>query len=161
MGNLTENRINAILTDANISEIKHNVEGILAQLPDGSLTDDERSSFKSIDVNNKIFVEDTLNEIGISGAGIIPAFLNPEYIKNDFTLFEQLDAVESSITNVLRRVSDLKRIAGSEAYDYSLTVYRIYESANLAGIPGAKESYEKLKARFDAQGSGTGRPAVG
>ena len=100
MGNLTENRINAILTDANISEIKHNVEGILAQLPEGSLTDDERSSFKSIDVNNKIFVEDTLNEIGISGAGIIPAFLNPEYIKNDFTLFEQLDAVESSITNV-------------------------------------------------------------
>ena len=71
-----------------------------------------------------------------------------------------MDAIESNMINMLRRVSDLKRIAGSEAYDYSLAVYRIYESANLAGITGAKESYDKLKARFDAQGVGTGRPAI-
>ena len=160
MGNLTENRIDTVLTDVEINEIKHSISNIGNQLPEGSLTDDERSNYKSIDVSNKIFVEDVINEIEISGDGIIPAFIKPEYIKNDFTLFEQLDAIESNMINMLRRVSDLKRIAGSEAYDYSLAVYRIYESANLAGITGAKESYDKLKARFDAQGVGTGRPAI-
>ncbi len=158
MGNLTENRIDTVFADAALSEIKDSITAIEDLFPEGSLTDDERSSFKAIDVNNKIFVEDVINELGISGAGIIPAFIKPVYIKNDFTLFEQLDIIESNMTNMLRRISDLKRIAGSEAYDYSLTVYRIYESANLAGIPGAKESYEKLKARFDAQNAGAGRP---
>ena len=158
MGNLTENRIDTVFADAALTEIKDSITAIEDLLPEGSLTDDERSSYKAIDVNNKIFVEDVINELGISGVGIIPAFIKPDYIKNDFTLFEQLDSIESNMTNMLRRVSDLKRIAGSEAYDYSLTVYRIYESANLAGIPGAKESYEKLKARFDAQNAGAGRP---
>ncbi len=158
MGNLTENRIDMVLTDVAITEIKDSISAIGDQLPAGSLTDDERSSYKAIDVNNKIFVEDVINELGISGAGIIPAFIKPVHIKNDFTLFEQLDAIESNMTNVLRKVSDLKRIAGSEAYDYSLTVYRIYESANLAGIPGAKESYDKLKVRFESQNAGAGRP---
>ncbi len=158
MGNLTENRIDTVLTEAVITEINDSIIAIEDQLPAGSLTDDERSRYKAIDVNNKIFVEDVITEVGISGAGIIPAFIKPAFIKNDFILFEQLDAIESNMTNLLRRVSDLKRIAGSEAYDYSLTVYRIYESANLAGIPGAKESYEKLRARFDAQNAGAGRP---
>ena len=158
MGNLTENRIDTVLTEAVITEINDSIIAIEDQLPAGSLTDDERSRYKAIDVNNKIFVEGVISEVGISGAGIIPAFIKPAFIKNDFILFEQLDAIESNMTNLLRRVSDLKRIAGSEAYDYSLTVYRIYESANLAGIPGAKESYEKLRARFDAQNAGAGRP---
>ena len=125
MGNLTENRIDTVLTEAVITEINDSIIAIEDQLP---------------------------------GAGIIPAFIKPVHIKNDFTLFEQLDAIESNMTNVLRRISDLKRIAGSEAYDYSLTVYRIYESANLAGIPGAKESYDKLKVRFESQNAGAGRP---
>jgi hypothetical protein len=39
-------------------------------------------------------------------------------------------------------------------------VYKIYEAANLAGIPGAKQAYDKLKSRFDAQGNGAGRNAA-
>ena len=97
--------------------------------------------------------------MGISGAGIIPPFLNATIIQTDLTLFGQLDSIESNLTNLLRRVSDLKRICGSESYDNGLEVYRIYEAATMAGIPGAKESYEKLKQRFDGQGN-PGRPAT-
>jgi hypothetical protein len=152
MSNINENRLNTTLTPAAVTAINTGLATITAQLPAGTLTDEERNSYNAIDVNNKIFVEDTLTEMAISSAGIIPPFLNIAVIQTDFTLFEQLDAIESGITNLLRKVSDLKRICGSESYNYSLAVYRIYESANFAGISGAKESYEKLKVRFDVQG---------
>lgn len=152
MGNLTQNRLNVILTPVAVTGINTNIAAVATQLPAGSLTDEERAGFKAIDVDNKVFVEDVIIEMGISGTGIIPPFLSSAIIQNDLTLFGQLDAIESNINNLLRRVSDLKRICGSEGYDNALAVYRIYEAANFAGIPGAKESYEKLKARFDGQG---------
>ena len=159
MANLTQNRLNVTLTAAAITSINTSITSISSQLPAGSLTDDERNSFKAIDVNNKIFVEDTLTEMSISSSGIIPPFLNSSNILNDLTFFEQLDSIESNITNLLRKVADLKRICGSESYDNALAVYRIYEAANLAGIPGAKESYSKLNARFASSNTGAGRPA--
>ena len=159
MSNLTQNRLNTTLTAAAVTSINTSITALRAQFPAGSLTDEERSRFRAIDVNNKIFVEDTIIEMGISGAGIIPPFLNAAIIQTDLTLFGQLDSIESNLTNLLRQVSDLKRICGSEGYDNGLAVYRIYEAAALAGIPGAKESYDKLKQRFDGQGN-AGRPAA-
>ena len=158
MSNLTQNRLNTTLTPAAVTAINASITAVGTQLPAGSLTDEERNSFRGIDVSNKIFVEDTINEMGISGAAIIPPFLNSGIIQNDLTLFEQLDSIESNITNVLRKVSDLKRICGSEGYDNALAVYKIYEAASLAGIPGAKESYTKLNERFAASNTGAGRP---
>jgi hypothetical protein len=90
MSNITENRLNTVLAAADIAAINTAITAITAKLPAGSLDDDQRHVLKSIDVNNKVFVEDTLIELGISGAGIIPAFINPAFIQNDLTLFEQL-----------------------------------------------------------------------
>lgn len=158
MSNLTENRLNTILSDEQITSITTAITGIVAALPAGSLTDEQRSSLKAIDVSNKIFVEDTLNELQNGNADIIPAYIKAEYIRNDKQLFEQLDSIEISLQNTLQLIADLKRIAGDEAYSMSLAVYKIYAAANAAGIPGAKQAYDRLKARFEAQGS-TGRPA--
>jgi hypothetical protein len=145
MSNITENRLNTVLAAADIAAINTAITAITAKLPAGSLDDDQRHVLKSIDVNNKVFVEDTLIELGISGAGIIPAFINQAFIQNDLTLFEQLDGVEASLLNLLQKIADLKRISGHESYSAALTVYKIYEAANLAGIPGAKQAYDKLK----------------
>jgi len=67
--------------------------------------------------------------------------------------------VEASLLNLLQKISDLKRLSGDEAYSMSLSAYKIFDAANQAGIPGAKQAYDKLKIRFDAQGSGAGRPS--
>ena len=159
MSNLTENKLNTVITAADITAINASIVTITSKLPAGSLTDEQRSGLKSIDVANKVFVEDVITEIGVSGAGIIPAFINPVFIQNDLTLFGQLDAVEASVLNLLQKISDLKRISGDEGYSMSLSAYKIFDAANQAGIPGAKQAYDKLKIRFDAQGSSTGRPA--
>lgn len=161
MSNLTENKLNTIIAAADITAIDAAVVTITSKLPAGSLTDEQRSSLKAINVANKVFVEDVLTEIGVSGTGIIPAFIVPAHIQNDLTLFEQLDAVEAQVLNLLQKIADLKRIAGDEAYSVALAVYKIYDAANAGGIPGAKQAYDKLKTRFDAQNNGnnTGRPA--
>ena len=159
MSNLTENRLNTVLSAAQITDINTAIAGIISTLPTGSLTDAQRDSFKAIDVANKIFVEDTISELETGNSDIIPAYIKAEYIKNDKQLFEQLDNIEISLLNVLQIITDLKRIAGDEAYSMSLAVYKIYAAANAAGIPGAKQAYEHLKARFEAQGS-AGRPTT-
>ena len=69
MSNITENRLNTVLAAADIAAINTAITAITAKLPAGSLDDDQRHVLKSIDVNNKVFVEDTLIELGISCAG--------------------------------------------------------------------------------------------
>jgi hypothetical protein len=159
MSNITENKLNAAIAAADITIINTSITTISSKLPAASLTEGQRSGLKSIDVNNKIFVEDVLTEMSISGAGIIPAFINQAFIANDLALFQQLDALESGVANLSRKIADLKRIAGDEAYTGALAVYRIYDGANQAGVPGAKQAYDKLKMRFNSQNTGVGRIA--
>ncbi len=158
MGNITENKLNTVITAADIAIINASIAAINSKLPAGSLTDEQRMNLKSINVDNKIFVEDAITEMTVNGAGIMPAFLNAAHLQNDIMLYDQLDAIESGINTLLQRIADLKRIAGDEAYTGGLTVYKLFESANNAGLNQAKQPYEKLSTRFNAQGN-AGRPA--
>lgn len=153
MGNITENKLNIVITVADLAAINTNIAAINSKLPAGSLTDDQRMNLKSINVDNKVFVEDAITEMTVNGAGIMPAFLNATHLQNDITLYDQLDTIESGINTLKQRIADLKRIAGDEAYTGGLMVYRIFESANSAGLNQAKQSYEKLRTRFNAQGN--------
>ena len=159
MSNITENKLNAVIAAADIAIINTGITTIWSKLPVASLTDDQRVALKSIDVNNKVFVEDVLTEMGVRGSGIIPAFINQTFINNDLALFEQLDVLEAGVLNLAQKIADLKRIAGDEAYTGALAVYRIYDAANQAGVPGAKQAYDKLKMRFNSQTTGAGRKA--
>lgn len=152
MGNITINRLNTTIAAGDIIAINSALATIMDQLPEGSLTDEERNAYAAIEVANKIFTEDCVTELTINGSAIMPSYINVPNLVNDFTLFEQLDAIKSGIMQVLRRVEDPQRISGKESYDTATQVYRQYGAASDAGIPGAKESYEKLKMRFKSQG---------
>lgn len=155
MSNITENRLNTTILPADISIINNSIAAIAAKLPAGSLTPEQRITLLSMDVENKVFVEDCINEIGISGNGIIPPFITAANIQNDVTLFEQLDIIDAGLQNLVQKVSDLKRIAADEAMTASNAIYKVYEMANEAGIAGAKQGYDKLKARYARQGANT------
>jgi hypothetical protein len=155
MSNITENKLNIILNAVDMILIKDNIIEILDALPDASLTPDERETLLSMNVDNKVFAEDCSNEIGISGLGIIPPFINAVNLKNDILLYEQLDVIESDLTNAVQVVSDLKRICAHEAMTTANAIYRMYELANLTGIPGGKQGYDKLKERYKQNGPAT------
>lgn len=152
MANLSENRLNETIRQEDVVIFNESVRAIDQLLPEGNLTDVERERLFAIDVQNLVFAEDAVMEIENAGDGIIPAFISPAFISNDLTIYKQLDTMEASLVRVLRNVSDLKRISGHEAYTAALAVYKIFEAANAGGVRNAKESYEKLKTRFENQG---------
>lgn len=151
MSNVNVNRLNQVYLPADITLMKNNAASTASKIPAGAtLTDEERNtSGKDIDVENKVFVEDTLYELGLNGASIMPVWLNASSIVTDFTFFEQSDEIQTIYENLLLRISDAKRIAGREAFDAALKAYGQYQKAAEAGVPGAQASYDKLKVRFE------------
>ena len=148
MANITENRINTTISVADMATIMAAIGTLQAKLGFTlALTDEERTSLFGLDVNNKVFVDEALDEMTNNGA-ILPPFLNTAQLSNDIKLFEQLDSLESILKTLLARVADTKRVAGHEAYAVSLTAYNMYAMASAAAIPNAREAYERLKSRF-------------
>jgi hypothetical protein len=160
MSNLSENRLNTVLAPADVTAINTSIASILAKVPaNTTLTDEQRISYNAINVANKIFAEDCLTEAGANGTGILPAYVNVPNLQNDLTIFDQLDAISSALSNVLQRVEDAKRIAGHEAYGQATLVYNSFKQAHENGVANATASYTKLKARYETQGSSAGRTA--
>ena len=52
------------------------------------------------------------------------------------------------LNQAVGRIEAAQRIAGKEAYDTSLKVYDLYETAAKSGVPGASTAFEALGQRF-------------
>lgn len=151
MGNITDNRINTLITETDIAAIKTNIEDIKAMVPAIGLTPNERKSLRGIDVANKAFVEDCINMLKMNGNEIMPDYIKPDDIINDYGLFEQLDTIKSALKNLISMIETTQRVAGRESVMVARNVYELYGIASAAGIGGAKTAHEKLSERFDKQ----------
>ncbi|PKB16086.1 hypothetical protein [Flavobacterium sp. 5] len=148
MANLTFNRIDTVIAETTIESIKSNLRHISSQLPDYALTTDEKKSFRGMDVANKAFTEDCINMLRSNGAETMPSYIKIENITSDLNLFNQLDELKLILKQVINKVESAQRIAGKEAYDAALQVYKLYEAAAQSGVAGSKTSFEKLNQRF-------------
>jgi hypothetical protein len=157
--NITINRLNTVMADADIAEVKGFIKNIYGKMPFLiGLTTDERVTLPKISENNKVFVGDSINAL-VNNAPMLPSYLNVADIKNDLTLYEQLDELEMMALQLVEKIQDTRMLCGSEAYVSSLAAYRLFEAAASAGIPGADAIYDALKQRFAGQGpTGTTPP---
>ena len=154
-----ETRANQPIPTPEFENVKHLINQIEAimSLYAVTLTDTERSTFKSLSVDNLVFAKEAYQEAENNGHGILPAYIVPEDQKKDLLLFEQFDELES-LTNTLQRIiQDGRRIAGHKSYVRGNQIYSAFEAANAAGILRAKTSYERLAERY-RQNNGGGRP---
>ena len=150
--NITMNRLNLVITDADITDVKKSITDIYGKMPFLiGLTTDERVTLPKISENNKVFVGDSINALA-NNAPMLPSYLNVADIKSDLTLYEQLDELEMLALQLVEKIQDTRMLCGSEAYVSSLTAYRLFEAAASAGIPGADAIYDALKQRFAGQG---------
>lgn len=158
MGNIDTNTINTTITVADRTTIQTAVDTIRTTLDPylRTLTDEERERFLSLDVNNKVFVEEAIDEVSNNGA-ILPPAINVTFLQNDLDLFNQLDSLESILQNMLNRVRDTKRRAGHEAYAMGLATYTIYKALAASGVDEARGSADRLGQRFSGNG-GTSQP---
>jgi hypothetical protein len=160
MANINDNRVNLTLTPAQLTTVSTAISSLNSTLSMLlALTDDERASLLGINVDNKQFVDETLEEMTNNGA-ILPTYLNVQNLQKDVQLFEQLDGLHSQLMNVVQKISDTRRLAGHESYNMSLAVYKMYEAATQMGIPNARQSYDRLKQRFQ-QSSGSSSQNTG
>ena len=148
MSNLTNNRIDTVMTPAQIADVKNAITAINTAISFSvSLTAEERMTLPKISVANKSFTEDAINALD-NNAAIFPAYLNVGQMQNDLKLYQQLDEIAIMLRQTLERIEDTRILAGSEAYVAALTVYKIVGAAAKAGIEGSETIYEQLRERF-------------
>lgn len=159
MSNITENRINITIAPADVVIINQCIATILSKMPaNTTLSIDERNRYTAIDVANKVFVENVLQEALSTGTNIVSAYISLPILQNDVTINNQMAVIGSGIANIMQRVSDIGRISGHESYKVSNRIYGDYKDAAEAGVDNAQSAYERLKVRYEAQGN-AGRPA--
>lgn len=155
MSNLLNNRVNATATAAQLTAVKAAFQTILTNLPFlVGLTAEEKKSLNAIDVNNKAFAEDALNA-AVNNPTLVPAYLSVPNMQNDLTLFTQMDEISGLANQLCERIDDTKMLAGSEAYNVALSLYKSFGSAADAGVVGADSIVDQLKQRFASNGKST------
>ena len=148
MSNLTNNRIDTVMTPAQITDVKNAITAINTAISFSvSLTTDERASLPKISVANKSFTEDAINALA-NNASIFPAYLNVAQMQNDLKLYQQLDELATFLRQSLERIEDTRILAGSEAYVAALSVYKLVGAAASAGVEGTDTIYDQLRERF-------------
>ena len=116
-----------------------------------ALTDKQRGSYFSLDVENKVFADEAKEEITKNGA-ILPPVVSLAQLSNDIGLYEQIQQILTVIKNLVLQLSDTSRLAGHEAYTMSLTIHTLYKALAAAGVPGAQQSADRLGERFESIG---------
>ena len=158
MSNLTNNRINVVMTDAQVTAVKNAIATINSTISFSvSLTTDERKTLPKISVANKSFTEDAINVLA-NNAALFPAYLDLNLMQNDIKLYQQLDELATVLRQTLERIEDTRILAGSEAYVAALTVYKMIGAAAAAGIEGTDTIYEQLRERFTISTSSGSTP---
>ncbi len=148
MSNLTNNRIDTVMTPAQVTDVKNAITAINTVISFSvSLNTDERASLPKISVANKSFTEDAINAIANNGA-LFPAYLNVAQMQNDLELYRQLDELSTMLRQTLERIEDTRILAGSDAYVAALSVYKLVGAAASAGVQGTDTIYEQLRERF-------------
>ncbi len=146
------NRVSATITETEISEVKGLFDQIEMRMPFLiGLTADERVTMPKISDANKIFVQNCINAM-VNNAELLPSYLNVDDLAKDLELFGQLEEMELLAMQLSEKIRDTRMLAGSEAYVSSLSAYRFFEAAALAGVAGADTVYDMLKKRFTGQG---------
>jgi len=152
MSNINSNRVNAVMTATQVAAVKTALQTILANMPFlTGLTVEERMVLPKISVSNRAFAEDALLAVE-NNAGMLPAYLTAVGMRNDLTLYTQLDELLGLVRQLHERMEDTQMLAGSEAYVSALAAYKLFTAAAEAGMPGMDAVRDQLRARFAGQG---------
>lgn len=150
--NIGNNRINASMSPNDFNAVKQAIQEIRYRMPFLlGLTLEERRKLPKISRSNKLFVEDALS-VARENPEMLPYYLPIQDLENDYSLFQQLSELLFPLQQLFERVQDTQMLAGSEAYQSSLVIYKLTRVAADSGMPGMDTALAKLKQRFEGQG---------
>lgn len=152
MSNSQRNLINEVLAPETMTQLLEDINRMESNLPVIVITDDERSGYNAISVDNKIFVDEVIDEIESNPNLNLNEFFETRAIRSDRDVFQQMETLESRLEGVLNRVRDIKRMAGHESYGSATGIYGMLGVLVRNGYKGVQQSYDRLKVRFEGQG---------
>lgn len=152
MSNTNQNLLNQTLAALTLTEISEALTVVESALPNGTLNDEQRRALNSINIANKVFAEEVLDEMNTNPIPAVNTTYSKEYLANDINLFEQMESIISRIKNITQKLEDIRRIAGHEAYGIATAAYYMLEGMARSGVPGAQASYDRLKVRYASNG---------
>ena len=153
MANPLLNRVDTTLTEQTIQDIQQQLNAIEQQLPFLlEVTPEEAKHLPKIDVSNHDFVRETISVLDTEPI-MLPQGFSAEAVKRDYELYNQLDTLTLRFEQLFKLLSNTRMVAGSEAYQSSLFIYKLVQAYAGAGIPGYGALNDRLKTRFLGQGS--------
>ncbi|MDR2138380.1 MAG: hypothetical protein LBP50_02360 [Tannerella sp.] len=111
------------------------------------LTPKERHDLPKMGDKTLSFVEKAL-EYAHRYPQLCPSYFNISNFDVDMADATGLRTVHISTKQLFGNIDDTVMVAGSEAYQAALIFYNAAKAAAAQNIPGAKEIYRDLKARF-------------
>ena len=158
MANINVNRVSNTFSPAELTALaaQHTAYVNIINSKTVSLTEDEEKDLPSIDVDNFVFVKDTIAMTDAEGLAMLPAAyaaMAPELVKDE-TFFEQLDNEENWLMAQVIKIRHTKRVVAAESYNVATKFYGQYQNLADAGVAGALTRADKLKARFRNNGGG-------
>lgn len=143
---MIEQKVSATLTTEDLAEIMEAIATIREKLPFLSgLTPNERQQLVKIGRKSQTFVSQAL-DVAENHLELMPRCLDVEGARQDLTLFEALNPIVFSLSQLYKLVEDTQMIAGSEAYAAARVVYNSIK-VNGQGT-GLDNVIESLSQRF-------------
>jgi hypothetical protein len=112
-----------------------------------TLTPDQRQSLPKMGDKTWSFVEKA-HELAIVNPVLVPPFVVMNDYNIDYTDAHSILPLLVTVQQLAQGISDIRLLAGSEAYQASLAFYNSAKQAAKQNVPGAQAVYETLKPRF-------------
>ena len=150
------NRISALPAEA-VAQIQGALDTIRTALEPHAveLSADERRDMLKFGDRSLAFV-DKAARYSRERSELVPGFLDVDEMEGDLATAQQLEGLAEQLAQLESLVRDSAMVAGSEAHEGALVLYRAVKAAARAGAPGADVVRDDLGERFVRRGRGSG-----
>ncbi len=139
------------MSEAQITAVKTAVDTIQSNMPfQHQLTADERRKLYAVNVENRIFTENTIHVL-VNNPDKQPEGFNIEEKQKAMALYHQLEDLRIAVNLLAKRISDTQVLVGNETYEAALVGYRHIENLTKAGISDVEAIYDLLHTSYQNQ----------
>lgn len=143
-----DNRVSAVLSSEDITEVLASVNAIRAKLPFlVTLSPQERREMPKMG-DKSIGFDDKCRTYMASNPEFIPGFVNLDEVAKDRELRSQLMRILAELGALTDSLDDTLRVVSSEAWMADLAYYQAVREATRRGRAGAQGIYDDLQQRF-------------
>ena len=149
---MTENRVSATRSDADVDEIMAAIDTLKQKMPFlVDLSKQDRLSMLKMGDKSRAFVQKMM-EVVKQNQDFLPRSFDVDEMQKDVELFNSLYPVLMALQQCTDLLEDTVMVVGSEAYAAALVAYRYAKDADLgAGLEGVLDDIGRRFARKSGQ----------